>query len=199
MEDDLKKARVLSRALEKSGYFEVLSEIHHPIEGGANSGDEGDCKNYVPGLPVVAFRWTDEFSKKHPHLKQSWLQTLLRVKAYIIPNYELSAPYGDRQVLRIVVRETTSEDAIELLFQEILSTTESLANEDSDEGQLATISSTARAKHPQESGQTDGAKGKQQQPKSFEKHHHSHGSHPKHAYSLKPGSGTRASGYARPC
>ena len=30
--DDLKNARLLSRALEKSGLFEVLSEIHHPIE-----------------------------------------------------------------------------------------------------------------------------------------------------------------------
>lgn len=31
--DDLKNARLLSRALEKSGLFEVLSDIHRPVEG----------------------------------------------------------------------------------------------------------------------------------------------------------------------
>ena len=31
--DDLKNARLLSRALEKSGYFEVLSDVHRPAEG----------------------------------------------------------------------------------------------------------------------------------------------------------------------
>lgn len=30
---DLKNARLLSRALEKSGLFEVLSDIHRPVEG----------------------------------------------------------------------------------------------------------------------------------------------------------------------
>jgi hypothetical protein len=31
--DDLKNARVFSRALEKSGYFTVLSDIHRPATG----------------------------------------------------------------------------------------------------------------------------------------------------------------------
>lgn len=31
--DDLKNARLLSRALEKSGYYHVLSDIHRPLDG----------------------------------------------------------------------------------------------------------------------------------------------------------------------
>lgn len=31
--DDMKNARLLSRALERTGYFEVLSDIHRPVEG----------------------------------------------------------------------------------------------------------------------------------------------------------------------
>ena len=34
---DLKNARLLSRALEKSGMFYVLSDIHRPAEGAATS------------------------------------------------------------------------------------------------------------------------------------------------------------------
>ena len=43
----------------------------------------------MPGLPVVAFRWTDEFQKNHPQLQQRWVQVLLRAKGWIVPNYEL--------------------------------------------------------------------------------------------------------------
>jgi glutamate/tyrosine decarboxylase-like PLP-dependent enzyme len=47
--DDMKKARVLSRALERCGYYTVLSEIHHSAigQGGLvkkikDEGDEGN-------------------------------------------------------------------------------------------------------------------------------------------------------------
>lgn len=90
MEDDLKNARLFSRALENSKYYEVLSDIHRPAKsiGGmaVKAGLSGEtASSYEPGLPVVAFRWTDEFKAKHPHLKQSWMQKLLRVKGWIIP------------------------------------------------------------------------------------------------------------------
>ena len=85
---DLKNARTLSRALEASGYFTVLSDIHRPAnpEPGAlqkavqtfKSTDvevnwilrlyyllrlklTRPSKDYQPGLPVVSFRFTDEF------------------------------------------------------------------------------------------------------------------------------------------
>lgn len=88
MQDDLRNARLLSRALEMSGYYNVLSDIHRPLPELSGSAakavtsaasavgafDEGDAGNYVKGLPVVAFRWTDEFQKKNPHLEQKWMQ-----------------------------------------------------------------------------------------------------------------------------
>lgn len=52
--DDLKNARLLSRALEKSGLFEVLSDIHRPVENlttaikGAVGFDEGDVEVRTP-------------------------------------------------------------------------------------------------------------------------------------------------------
>jgi glutamate decarboxylase len=49
---DLKNARLLSRALERSGYFKVLSEVHRPLKG---KQDDGDIESYPVGLPVVAF------------------------------------------------------------------------------------------------------------------------------------------------
>ena len=41
-------------------------------------------ENYNAGLPVVAFRLTDEFKAKHPDIQQRWIQTLLRVKAWFV-------------------------------------------------------------------------------------------------------------------
>ena len=46
--DDLKNARLLSRALEKTGLFTVLSDIHRPAEGllnaAKNTFDESDVE-----------------------------------------------------------------------------------------------------------------------------------------------------------
>jgi glutamate decarboxylase len=41
--NDLKNARLLSRALEKSGYFDVISDIHRPM--GLQSEKEIDSPN----------------------------------------------------------------------------------------------------------------------------------------------------------
>jgi glutamate decarboxylase len=64
---DLENARVLSRALELSGYFKVLSNIHIPLpkdstvmgaisQAVSSAGGDDQAKGYYPGLPVVAFR-----------------------------------------------------------------------------------------------------------------------------------------------
>lgn len=59
---DMQNARLLSRALELSGYYEVLSDIHKQSSGliaaGTKAGvlDDEDPENYEAGLPVVAFR-----------------------------------------------------------------------------------------------------------------------------------------------
>jgi glutamate decarboxylase len=96
--DDLKNARSLSRALEKSGYFVVLSDIHrargsrscHGIDSPNFEVCHKQCgrivlnslQDYEPGLPVVAFKFSEEFKKSFPHLQQKWIQTLLRTRGW---------------------------------------------------------------------------------------------------------------------
>lgn len=45
--DDLKNARLLSRALENSGYYTVLSEIHHEIPNDQNPPDDPAVSLYL--------------------------------------------------------------------------------------------------------------------------------------------------------
>ncbi|KAG6896114.1 hypothetical protein C0992_010255 [Termitomyces sp. T32_za158] len=83
--DDLRNARLLSRALEASKYYTVLSDIHRKIGGSSENlrnGSEDDPELYHPGLPVVSFRFSDEFKEMHPEVQQRWIQTLLRTKGW---------------------------------------------------------------------------------------------------------------------
>lgn len=79
------------------------------------------AQNYVPGLPVVSFRFSDEFRQKNPDVEQRWVQTLLRAKGWIVPNYELAPDMQDVQILRVVVRESTSAVMIDRLVSDIVS------------------------------------------------------------------------------
>ena len=77
-------------------------------------------KNYVPGLPVVAFRFSETFRTQNPDVNQKWIQTLLRAKGWIVPNYELAPDLSTVDILRVVVRETVSEVLIERLLADIV-------------------------------------------------------------------------------
>ncbi|KAF8799749.1 glutamate decarboxylase [Phlegmacium glaucopus] len=136
---DLRNARLLSRALENT-YFTVLSDVHHPIDT-ANSNDIDNPEHYEAGLPVVAFKLSDEYMKENPHVKQVWIQTMLKTKGWIVPNY--NAPLGaeDVEILRVVVRETLSEDLIERFIIDILEITEQLTTTD---GSLMLTSNSAQ-------------------------------------------------------
>jgi glutamate decarboxylase len=103
MQNDLSKARLLSRALVNSGYYTVLSQIHIPKPEGslqavahaaqhtaqylANQGRfaEDDAEFYEEGLPVVAFMFNDKVKKQYPHVKQAWIQQQLRGIGWIVP------------------------------------------------------------------------------------------------------------------
>lgn len=78
-------------------------------------------KNYMPGLPVVSFRFSEDFRTKYPDVNQKWIQTLLRSKGWIVPNYELAPDLSDIDILRVVVRETVSEVLIERLVTDLVS------------------------------------------------------------------------------
>lgn len=93
MHNALCNARLLSKALEASGWYTCVSDIHRKYDnwGGEAQSKLGvishdDARLYNPGLPVVAFHLSDEFRKEYPHVKQQAVSTLLRVKGYIIPS-----------------------------------------------------------------------------------------------------------------
>ncbi|KAF7761444.1 hypothetical protein Agabi119p4_9436 [Agaricus bisporus var. burnettii] len=139
---DLRNARMLSRALNGT-YFKVLSSIHLPVHE-----DRGDDvpEHYRSGLPVVSFRLSDEFKKENPQVEQKWIQTLLKTKGWIVPNYNAPEGTEDVEILRVVVRESVSEDLVERLIVDIVEITESLQG---SEGNLMATTSNSAVHHPE--------------------------------------------------
>lgn len=80
----------------------------------------------MEGLPVVAFRFSDALQQQYPEVQQKWIQTLLRAKGWIVPNYELPPDLGNVQILRVVVRENLAEALVDRLFADIVEITQNL-------------------------------------------------------------------------
>jgi len=120
----LRNARTLSRALDAT-YFKVLSNIHK-LSHSKLTKDEDDPEFYQRGLPVVSFRLSDEFQREYPHVQQVWIQSMLRGKGWIVPNYGAPPAEEKTDMLRVVVRETLTADLTERLIADILETTEAL-------------------------------------------------------------------------
>lgn len=91
---------------------------------------EDTSADYVAGLPVVAFRFSDEFKKEYPHLKQETVSLMLRARQWIIPNYALPPNEDATEILRVVVRENMSFDLLERLISDIVEVTEQLMEDD---------------------------------------------------------------------
>jgi len=127
MENCLANARLLSKSLEATGWYTCISDIHrkkgdHAFKGikEAVFGTEDETSaDYNAGLPVVAFRFSDEFKKEFPYIKQEAVSTLLRSKQYIIPNYPLPPSEEKIEILRVVVRESMSFDLLDRLIADI--------------------------------------------------------------------------------
>lgn len=141
MHNALQNARLFSKTIEASGMYTCESDIHR--ERGVygpqqKTGVEDFVKNnnpafYNPGLPVIAFRFSDSFKKAYPHVKQQSICTLMRAKGFIIPNYTLPPDGQNIEILRVVVRESMSLDLMDLLLGDLLSTTEQLMSTDLNE------------------------------------------------------------------
>ncbi|KAI3402712.2 GAD1 [Candida oxycetoniae] len=126
----LSNARVLSDYLEKSSYFEVLSNIHKPItkeekekyytrEVHHKLSDIWTVnQNFQPGLPVVAFRFSEKFRNEYPEIPQELFSTLLRKSGFIIPNYKLPPSETNVEILRVVVRNSMGLSLLERLLAE---------------------------------------------------------------------------------
>jgi glutamate decarboxylase len=136
MENALANARLLSRALEYTGWYRCVSDIHrkkgdHKYEKDKPQYEDGDTSaDYNAGLPVVSFTFTEDFKKDFPHAKQAAISNLLRAKQYIIPNYPLPPGEEKTEIMRVVVRESLSMDMIDRLVTDIISVTETLMSSD---------------------------------------------------------------------
>lgn len=134
MENCMANARLLSKSLEATGWYTCCSDIHRKkgvyTFGGVKDivfGKEDETSaDYNAGLPVVAFRFSDEFKKEFPHIKQVDISNLLRAKQYIIPNYPLPPNEEKIEILRVVVRESMSFDLLDRLISDICATTQDL-------------------------------------------------------------------------
>lgn len=158
--DDLKNARLLSRALEKSGWYTVISDIHRPktkdlLQHSAQATigfDEENPENYEEGLPVVSFRFSDSFQEEFAEIQQKWIQTLLRAKGWIVPNYELAPDLENVQILRVVVKENMTEALVDRLVADIIEVTQDLITHASSSNALNLLGNHS---HKQKLGQMD--------------------------------------------
>ncbi|KAF7861456.1 hypothetical protein EAF04_008021 [Stromatinia cepivora] len=138
MENCLSNARLLSKSLEATGWYTCVSDIHrkkgeHKAQGQSAAvffAEDETSADYNAGLPVVAFRFSDEFKKEFPHIKQESISNLLRAKQYIIPNYALPPNEENIEILRVVVRESMSFDLLDRLIADICATTQNLIDND---------------------------------------------------------------------
>ncbi|KAJ1953115.1 glutamate decarboxylase gad1, partial [Linderina pennispora] len=89
-------------------------------------GDSSMNHAFNYGLPVCAFSFTDKFKADHPMADQDVVSTLLRVRGWIIPNYPLPPDKSDVHVLRVVVKEATSEDMINRLVRDVMWATQKM-------------------------------------------------------------------------
>ncbi len=147
MENSLRNARVLSKSLEATGWFICLSDIHRTTSAARGAladaktavlGEDGESSaDYVAGLPVVSFRFSDEFKGQFPHIKQESVSLLMRARQWIIPNYALPPDEDGTEILRICVRESMSFDLLDLLIGDLVSVTETLM--DNDEKDLSIL------------------------------------------------------------
>lgn len=134
----IQNARLLSEFLEKSGYFECLSVIHKKLdpetkaliytkEDKASHSQQAIVnEDYMPGLPVVSFRFSKSIRQKYPDIPQSIFSLLLRNKGFIVPNYRLPPQELEKEILRVVVRDSLSLNLLDKLMNDIVESIELL-------------------------------------------------------------------------
>ena len=136
----------------------MLSD-NHRLDESASVTDKTIAEAYIPSLPVVAFRWTDKFKAEHPYLEQKWVQILMKMKGWILPNYPMSKDLEDIEIIRVVLREELScEDMLDVLVKDLIEVQEQLTDDTSDYAKLALASSgkkPALKEKEKEKGKTD--------------------------------------------
>lgn len=83
--DSLATARLLSDLLEATGYFSCLSDMHRPIS--KCHGNLETCGPTArPGIPVVCFKLSDDFSLRNPGLCLSAFSDSMHDQKISIPS-----------------------------------------------------------------------------------------------------------------
>ncbi|KAF9333387.1 hypothetical protein BG006_003692 [Podila minutissima] len=129
MQTNFANARTLSLALEQSGYFDVISDIHRPkgvYEYHRNHKAVSEDGEYNPGSPCVAFKLTDKFREENPSVRQSTVSKLMRTRGWVVPNYALPPAQERTEAMRIVVRESLSKEMLTKLITDLAWTAASL-------------------------------------------------------------------------
>ncbi|EON99624.1 putative glutamate decarboxylase protein [Phaeoacremonium minimum UCRPA7] len=151
MENCLANARLLSNALEETGWYHCVSDVHRKVSNPARIADTVKAAvssapetsaHYIASLPVVSFRFSDEFKKEYPHIKQENVSLLLRARQWIIPNYALPPNEDHTEILRVVIRESMSFDLLDRLISDICQVTQTLM--DNDEVDLSVLHKNKR-------------------------------------------------------
>lgn len=124
MKSCLHSARYLSRALEGSKLFKVLSDVHRVL-GKFSHNSEMDLKaykleEYNVGLPLVAFTVSDQLRELVPGVDVADISGLVRTKGWLIPAYNLPKGCEETRILRIVVKEGMSEEMVDRLVRDII-------------------------------------------------------------------------------
>ncbi|KAJ1838771.1 glutamate decarboxylase gad1, partial [Coemansia sp. RSA 2708] len=140
-------ARLLSVALEATGVYQCVSDMHRPrgtygfseanrlaaselftriVNTPCSGADPTPNLSFNYGLPEVAFRFTDWFINTHPHANQDVITTLMRVRGWIIPNYPLPPDENRLRVMRVVIKEASSEDFVNRLVRDLMWATQTM-------------------------------------------------------------------------
>ena len=127
-------------ALEESTYFDVVSDMHRAkgVFGYGKKTNLDSVKesiasitDYNPALPVVTFKLSDQFRTENPHVKQAAVSTLLRTRGWIVPNYTLPPTVDKVEILRIVVRESFTQELVDTVVADLIWAAETLAASES--------------------------------------------------------------------
>lgn len=126
-------ARILSRFLEETGHFHLVSNLHLPKEAGAEL-EMSDHEGYYEALPVVSFQFSEKFRKTYPGIPQAIMSTMLRKSGWIVPNYPLPHPSVEPEkddnveILRVVVRYNLALQLLDKLMRDIVKSVQVLTD-----------------------------------------------------------------------
>ena len=72
-------------------------------------------------------------------MQQKWVQTLLRAKGWIVPNYELAPDLENIDILRVVVRESVTAHMVDRVVAYIVKILDSLGQHKSPVRAVASL------------------------------------------------------------